>query len=233
VLVSGIVFVTDVSPYRDAAGTPSLAGAHHCLPSAATTVAQIAQLHGLGFRHGAQVRDLPVSDLERARLLMLFTIGETPWSPEQRAVIEHRVREGSLGLAGMHSASDSAYGWPAYGEFIGARFAGHPVTGVLPVVVADEAHPATRHLPRKWPFQDEFYLFRELAQDRHDLLGVEFGPGQGAAGGMVRPLAWCIERGPMRTFYTALGHFGAAYENVEFVRHLGGGVAWVLSGLRS
>ena len=34
----------------------------------------------------------------------------------------------------------------------------------------------------------------------------------------------------MRTFYTALGHFGAAYENVDFVRHLGGGVSWVLSG---
>jgi len=231
--VSGFVFVTDVSPYRDAAGTASLAGVHHSLPSAVTATAQIAQLHGLSFRHVAQVEDLSVSDLERAQLLMLFTIGETDWSDEQRSVIEHRVRQGGLGFVGMHSASDSAYRWPAYGEFIGARFAGHPVTGVLPVLVVDDEHPATRHLPRRWHFNEEFYLFSDLAEDRRDLLGLEFGPSHDGTGGQVLPLAWCIERGPMRTFYTALGHFGAAYENVEFVRHLGGGVSWVLSGAQS
>ena len=231
--MSDFIFVTEVSPYRDAAGTASLAGAHHSLPSAATTAAQIARLHRLSFRHVEQVTDLSVSDLERARLLMLFTIGETGWSNEQRSAIERRVRQGSLGFVGMHSASDSAHGWPAYGEFIGARFAGHPVTGVLPVLVVDDAHPATRHLPRRWPFNEELYLFSDLAKDRRVLLGVEFGHSHDGTGGQVVPLAWCIERGPMRTFYTALGHFGAAYENVDFVRHLGGGVAWVLSGLQS
>lgn len=231
--MSEFVFVTDVSPYRDAAGAPSLAGAHHSLPSAVTTAAQIAQLHGLSFRHVAQVAALSVPDLERARLLMLFTIGETGWSADQRSVIERRVRRGELGFVGMHSASDSAYSWPAYGEFIGARFAGHPVTGILPVLVTDDAHPATRHLPRPWPFQEEFYLFSDLAEDRRELLGLEFGHRHDGTGGQVLPLAWCIERGPMRTFYTALGHFGAAYENVDFVRHLGGGVSWVLSGSAS
>lgn len=231
--MSDLIFVTDVSPYRDAAGLARLAGVHHSLPSAVTTAAQIAHLHGLAFRHVAHVADLSVSDLERARLLMLFTIGETGWSDDQRSVIERRVREGQLGLVGLHSASDSAYSWPAYGEFIGARFAGHPVTGVLPVLVVDDTHPATRHLPRPWPFQEEFYLFSDLVEDRRELLGLEFGHRHDGTGGQVLPLAWCIERGPMRTFYTALGHFGAAYENVDFVRHLGGGVSWVLSGSAS
>jgi hypothetical protein len=227
--VSEFIFVTDVSPYRDIAGLPGLAGAHHSLPSAVITAAQIAQLQGLSFRHVARVTDLTVSDFERARLLMLFTIGETEWSGEQRSVIEHRVRRGELRFVGMHSASDSSYSWPAYGEFIGARFAGHPVTGVLPVQVIDHDHPATRHLPARWHFNEELYLFSNLAEDRHDLLGLEFGPGHDGSGSQVLPLAWCIERGPMRAFYTALGHFGAAYENVDFVRHLGGGVAWALS----
>ena len=231
--MSEFIFVTDVSPYRDAAGMASLAGAHHSLPSAVVTAAQIAQLHGLSFRHVARVTDLSVSDLEQARLLMLFTIGETDWSGEQRSVIEQRVRQGDLRFVGMHSASDSSYRWPAYGEFIGARFAGHPVTGILPVHVIDHDHPATRHLPPRWHFNEEFYLFSDLAEDRHDLLGLEFGHSHDGTGGQVLPLAWCIERGPMRAFYTALGHFGAAYENVDFVRHLGGGVSWVLSGSRS
>ena len=231
--MSEFVFVTDVSPYRDAAGTASLAGAHHSLPSAATTAAQIARLHGLAFRHVEHVADLSVADLEQARLLVLFTIGETSWTDEQRSVIEDRVRQGRLGFVGMHSASDSAHQWPAFGEFIGARFAGHPVTGILPIVVVDSTHPSTRHLPSRWPFLEEFYLFSDLTEDRHDLLGLEFGHGHDGAAGQVLPLAWCIERGPMRSFYTALGHFGAAYENVDFVRHLGGGVSWVLSGLPS
>ena len=148
--MSELIFITEVSPYRDAAGRASLAGAHHSLPSAVVTVAQIAHLHGLSFRHATRVTDLSVSDLERARLLMLFTIGETDWSGEQRSVIERRVRQGDLGFVGLHSASDSSYRWPAYGEFIGARFAGHPVTGVLPVQVIDQDHPATRHLPPRW-----------------------------------------------------------------------------------
>ena len=231
--MSEFIFVTDVSPYRDAAGVASLAGAHHSLPSAAVTAAQIAQLHQLSFRHVTRVTELSVPDLEQARLLMLFTIGETGWSGEQRSVIEQRVRRGDLRFAGLHSASDSAYGWPAYGEFIGARFAGHPVTGVLPVQVVDHDHPATRHLPPAWPFQEEFYLFSDLAEDRHDLLGLEFGHSHDGTVNQVLPLAWCIERGPMRTFYTALGHFGAAYENVDFVRHLGGGISWVLAGAQS
>jgi type 1 glutamine amidotransferase len=228
--VSEFIFVTEVSPYRDTAGRLSLAGAHHSLPSAVTTTAQIAHLHGLSFRHVARVTDLSVPELEQARLLMLFTIGETGWSGEQRSVIEHRVRRGDLRFVGMHSASDSSHHWPAYGEFIGARFAGHPVTGVLPVQVIDHDHPATRHLPDRWPFHEELYLFSDLAADRKVLLGVEFGRGRDGDGGQVLPLAWCIERGPMRAFYTALGHFGAAYENVDFVRHLGGGVSWALRG---
>jgi type 1 glutamine amidotransferase len=227
--MSEFLFVTDVSPYRDVSGTASLAGAHHSLPSAVITAAQIAQQHQLSFRHVARVADLSVPDLERARLLMLFTIGETGWSGDQRSVIEQRVRQGGLRFAGMHSASDSSYGWPAYGEFTGARFAGHPVTGVLPVHVIDHHHPATRHLPATWHFNEELYLFSDLAGDRHDLLGLEFGRNHDGAPGQILPLAWCIERGPMRSFYTALGHFGAAYENVDFVRHLGGGISWALS----
>ena len=132
--MSEFIFITEVSPYRDASGLASLAGAHHSLPSAVVTAAQIAQVHRLSFRHVARVTDLDVADLEQARLLMLFTIGETDWSGEQRSVIERRVHRGDLRIVGMHSASDSSYHWPAYGDFIGARFAGHPVTGVLPVV---------------------------------------------------------------------------------------------------
>jgi type 1 glutamine amidotransferase len=44
------------------------------------------------------------------------------------------------------------------------------------------------------------------------------------------PLAWSFSEGEGRVFYTALGHFPAAYENVVYLAHLFGGLKWLLQG---
>jgi uncharacterized protein len=218
-----------VSPYRPARGEPAVAGVHQSLGSAASALEEIAGMCGLGFRHATRVRDVTAADLQAARLLVLFTIGETPWTPEQRELIERRAGSGALGIAGLHSATDAAYGWPAMGSLLGGRFNGHPITGELPITVVDAAHPATAHLPSPWRFRDELYLFRDVVPDARLLLAVEFGaPGVGRL-----PLAWCVQRGPVRTFYTALGHFVAAYEDADYLRHVLGGVRWVLDEARA
>lgn len=223
--MTGLLFVTDVSPYQRAGDRDMVAGVHQSLGSAAIAVAEIAGMHGLSFRHASSVGDITVEDLRAARVLVLFTIGETPWTPAQREVIEERARSGSLGIVGLHSASDAAYGWPAMGELLGGRFSGHPLTGILPVSVLDRGHPATAHLPSPWRFQDELYQFRDVAPDARMLLAVELGVGSDA----VRlPLAWCIDRPPMRSFYTALGHFVAAYEDADYLQHVSGGIGWVI-----
>jgi Trehalose utilisation len=131
--VNDLLYVSDVSPYRAGRDAPAMAGVHQSLGSAATALEEIAGLCGLGFRHARQVRDIGLEDLERARLLALFTIGETPWSQDQRDVIERRASSGALGIVGLHSATDAAYQWPAMGSLLGGRFNGHPITGDLPM----------------------------------------------------------------------------------------------------
>jgi type 1 glutamine amidotransferase len=222
--VSHLLYVSDVSPYRAGLDVPVMAGVHQSLGSAATTLEEIAGLCGLGFRHARRVQDIGQEDLAGARLLALFTIGETPWSEDQREMIERRVSSGALGIVGLHSATDAAYRWPAMGRLLGGRFNGHPITGDLPITVVDRSHPATEHLPSPWVFRDELYLFRERVPDARLLLAVEFG---GSDVGTL-PIAWCVERPPVRTFYTALGHFVAAYENADYLRHVHGGIRWVL-----
>lgn len=222
-----LLYVSDVSPYRHIQGQPAMAGAHQSLGSAATVLEQIAVLCGLGFRHAGTVRDITTEDLENARVLALFTIGETPWSQAQREIIERRAASGALGVVGLHAATDAAYAWPAIGELLGGRFGGHPITGELPITVVDADHPATAHLPSPWHFRDELYLFRDLVPDARVLLAVDLGSTARL------PLAWCVERPPMRTFYTALGHFVAAYENADYLEHVRGGIQWVLQGSRS
>ena len=168
--MSELLYVSDVSPYRPDPGQPAMAGVHQSLGSAGTALEEIAGLCGLGYARAERAAQITLGDLERARLLVLFTIGETPWSPAQREVIEHRAAAGELGIVGVHSATDAAYQWPAIGHLLGGRFAGHPITGDLPITVIDPAHPATAHLPSPWRFRDELYLFRELVPDARLLL---------------------------------------------------------------
>lgn len=229
-----LLFVSDVSPYRSpASGTPegpplsppAIAGAHESLQSAGTVLAEIAAMNGLSFRHADRAARITADDLAAARILALFTIGETPWTAEQRSVVEQRTADGTLGIVGLHAATDSAYCWPAMGQLLGARFNGHPVTGDFSVTVVDPGHPSTCHLRSPWRWRDELYLFRELVPEAHILLAVEFGSQQTRQ----LPLAWSIERHPGRSFYTALGHFISSYHDADYLQHVRGGVEWVLA----
>ena len=74
----------------------------------------------------------------------LFTIGETPWSAEQRSAILDAVRAGTMSVLSIHSATDSCYGWDDYGALVGARFDGHPWTQTFTADVLDSSHPRVR-----------------------------------------------------------------------------------------
>lgn len=223
-----LLFVSQVAPYQDGP-----AGVHGVLDQAAAGVAQIAELHGLRPERIDDVRTLPVDAIRAARTLALFTIGETPWSAEQRTAIVEQVRAGRLAVCAIHSATDSCYGWPEYGAIVGARFDGHPWTQTFVLDVPDPTHPACAHLGAGWSWHDEVYQFRDLRPDAQVLLRVRDGeldlgvPGVRAPS-FGYPLAWCFTEGEGRVFSTSLGHFPAAWESPTYLRHLSGGLGWAL-----
>jgi type 1 glutamine amidotransferase len=232
-----LLYVTQVAPYGTdpVTGALRLAGAHGVLQQSATALAEMADAAGLAFVHTNDVRQLPASALEHCRVLALFTIGETPWSDWQRDVVEARVKAGKTHVLGVHSATDSCHGWPAFGRLIGARFDGHPWTQQLTIDVVDAAHPATSCLPSPWSIHDELYLFRELRRDVRVLLrlrpdNLDMSRPGARVPEIGFPLAWSFSEGQGRVFYTALGHFPAAYENVVYLAHLFGGLRWLLQG---
>src|SRR5260370_38009244 len=208
-----LLYVTEVAPYAESEGRPDaqrrLAGAHHVLPQSVASMCQFAHLAGLRFTHFESVSLIPGQQLEEARVLALFTIGETPWSDGQKEVILRRVRSGAMGFMPIHAASDACAGWPDYGRLAGARFDGHPWTQEFTVEVVDGGHPATRHLGPRWRLTDEVYLFRELRADCQVLLrALASDLDMGAKGARVPdggiPLAWCFREGRGRVFYSAL-----------------------------
>ncbi len=224
-----LLFVSQVAPYADGP-----AGVHGVLDQAAVGVAQIADLHGVEPLRVTDVRTLPDAGIRNARVLALFTIGETPWSASQRALILQRVRAGALSVLAIHSATDACYGWDEYGALVGARFDGHPWTQSFTADVVEKSHPACAHLGASWEWHDEVYQFRDLRLDAQVLLRVRDGElDLGVSGarppGFGYPLSWCFAEGKGRVFSSSLGHFPGAWESPDYLRHLSGGLEWVLT----
>jgi uncharacterized protein len=230
-----LLYVTQVAPYKSGP-----AGVHGVLDQSATAMAQLAETAGLTFRRVDDVRTLDEAALTAARVVTLFTIGETPWSPDQQSALIHGLLAGRTSLVSVHSATDACYGWGAYGAMVGARFDGHPWTQTCTLDVVRPDHPAVAHLGATWEWHDEVYQFRDLRHDATVLLAArpgELGVGVDPEGvpdpELQYPLSWCFTEGRGRVFSTSLGHFPHAWETPDYLQHLAGGLEWVTTGVPS
>jgi type 1 glutamine amidotransferase len=231
-----MLIVTQVAPYSAASSWGAgPAGVHGVLPQAAVALSELAALEGLEPRVVTDVRDVDAATFAAARVLALFTIGETPFSDDQRTAIVSAWRTGKLAVLGLHSATDASHAWGDYGRLLGARFAGHPWTQPFRIIVDDHEHPATAGLEDEWPWHDEVYLFRDLRPDARVLLHLtedqlDLSVPEGRVPECGLPLAWCLGGASERSFYSALGHFPLAWERPDHLRYLAGGVHWLLHG---
>ncbi|AZM45227.1 Crp/Fnr family transcriptional regulator [Streptomyces sp. WAC 06738] len=158
-------------------------------------------------------------------VVFLHTTGDV-LDGTQQAAFEGYIRGGG-GYMGIHAAADTEYGWPFYGELVGAWFASHPAIQQATVNVEDHAHDATAHLDDQWVRTDEWYDYRAGARDTaHVLATLDESTYDGGQMGEDHPIAWCQEYEGGRSFYTGGGHTAESYAEPDFVRHLLGGVRW-------
>jgi cytochrome c len=149
---------------------------------------------------------------------------------EQQAAFERYIRAGG-GWVGVHSASDTEYDWPWYGQLLGgaAYFRIHPVIQTAELRVEQTSHPSTAHLPATFLMEDEWYNFRENPRAAVSVLMTlnedSYAPGEGFM--TDHPIAWYHEFDGGRAWYTALGHRQELYQDPRFTQHLLGGIRWV------
>lgn len=140
------------------------------------------------------------------------------------------------GFMAIHSANASERDWPWYAQMVGGKFVRHPPLQQFDIKVIDPGHLSTLHLPEVWPWEDECYYSDHLNPAIHVLLAADLTTVEddkkaeypGAVFGDLFPLAWCHIFEGTRVWYTALGHKIEYYEDENFIKHLEGGLKWVL-----
>lgn len=208
--------------------------------------------HSAGFRHdsipvsvealraGSRVEIVATEDvgmLNAATLrgfdaVLFFTSGELPVSEQQKRDLLEFVR-GGKGFGGVHSATDTFYTWPEYGELIGARFNGHPWVQPVRFDVEDPEHPAMAGLGAGFTKLEEVYQFREFSRERVrvlmalDAASVDLKAAGVNPGTEDFPLTWCRRYGTGRVFYSALGHFDSTWRDARFVGMMQEALLWL------
>ena len=176
------------------------------IETSAAVFQQIARETGLlEIVHTEDVSLLTADRLRDFDAVWFFTSGELPLTAQQKADLLAFVRDGK-GFGGSHSATDTLYTWPEYGELIGGIFDGHPWVLDAPVDVEDPESPLVAHLAPSFRAEEEFYQFRAFSRDTVRVLLTLDTRGLNPAAADV-PLAWVRPYGRGRVFYSAFGHF--------------------------
>lgn len=158
-------------------------------------------------------------------VVFLSTTGDILTTPQQFE-FERWIQAGG-GFVGIHAATDTEYNWPWYNELVGGYFAGHP-PGVheATMQVLDPDHPSTKHLDKIFTATDEWYNFKKLNPDTKKLLNLDESSYEGGTMGKAHPIAWYHEFSGGRAWYTGLGHTSEIFQEIDFLKHLQGGIEY-------
>jgi len=199
---------------------------HDSIPAGITAVQELVTANDFVVDHtedSTRFNDASLADYDV--VIWLNTTGDVLNETEQGA-FERYIQAGG-GYAGVHSAADTEYDWPWYGELMGAYFQSHPAIQEATVEVADRVHPATQHLPARWVRTDEWYNYRTNPRGKvHVLAALEettYSPGSGAMGA-DHPIAWCQDYDGGRSFYTGGGHTAESFSEPAYREHLLAGI---------
>ena len=167
--------------------------------------------------------------------VVFYTTGELKMDEEQKAALMSFIKEDGKGFIGMHSALDTFYQWPEYGEMIGGYFDSHPWnTFDAPIVMEDRQHPATAHFPQAFTIYDEIYQaksfsranVRVLARLDETKLDLKAKNVKRTDGDFA--VAWVRDYGKGRVFYSTLGHHDQALNRPDVRQMYTEAIKWCL-----
>ena len=167
-------------------------------------------------------------NLKRFSAVVFFSTTGDVLNKEQQAAFEHYIHSGG-GFVGIHSASDTEYDWPWYGQLVGAWFKDHTEVILATVRREDKTHISTIDFPDSWRRADEWYRFRTNPRESVRVLVTvnDQDLGKVTMNG-DHPISWMHEFEGGRAWYTGMGHTKESFLEPEFKKHVLGGIVWAM-----
>lgn len=198
---------------------------HDSIDPARAAIVAIAAEHGASIQHTEDPAVLTARLSQTDVVVFLMTTGDV-LDPAQQTAFERFIRDGG-GFVGVHSAADTEYDWPFYGELNGAWFKDHPAVQKAAVIVEAAGDPLVSFLPRTWERTDEWYNFRTNPRPEVTvLLRLDESTYSGGNMGADHPIAWSRKIDAGRAFYTGLGHTRESWEEPLMLMHVERALLW-------
>ncbi len=167
--------------------------------------------------------------------VVFYTTGELDMNDQQKADLLSFIKDDGKGFVGIHSATDTFYKWPEYGDMIGGWFDEHPWgTFFAPVVVEDPNFPGMKAFPKEFTIEDEIYQIKNFSRDKVRVLMTLDANKLDMKNPRVHrtdrdfAVAWARNYGKGRVYYNTLGHRPETWDRPDFRECITQGIKWAL-----
>ncbi|HSM77629.1 MAG TPA: ThuA domain-containing protein [Bryobacteraceae bacterium] len=179
--------------------------------------------------------DANAKNLDYFDAVVFYTTGELDMDDQQKKDLLAFVHDDGKGFIGVHSAIDTFYKWPEYGEMVGGYFNEHP-WGVFdaPVVVEDPDFPAMKPLAHAFTLKDEMYQVKDFSRDRVRVLAHLDANKLDLKNPRVHrtdrdfALAWARDYGKGRVFYSTFGHREETWDRPDIQKMYTEAIKWAM-----
>jgi type 1 glutamine amidotransferase len=217
---------TEQAPFTVLVFTKTAGYRHQSIPAGIAAVRMLGEEHHFRVEATEDASTFTDDRLDRYRVVIFLSTTGNVLDVDQKAAFERYIHRGGA-FVGVHSATDTEYGWAWYGQLVGAYFKHHPAIQSALLKVENGIHPSTKDLPSPWKRTDEWYDFREdPSANVSVLLSIDESSYTGGTMGASHPIAWCHVFEGGRSWYTALGHTTESYAEPLYLQHLLGGIEW-------
>jgi uncharacterized protein len=168
--------------------------------------------------------------------VFFYTIGELELTPQQKADFLSFINTDGKGFVGAHSANDTLFSWPEFGEMIGGYFDDHPWDVFdAPVIVEAPDFPAMKAFPPRFTIHDEIYQVKNFSRDKVRVLArldaekLNFNNNNRVhRKDHDFPVAWAREYGKGRVFYSTFGHSDESWDRPDVQKMYLEAIKWAM-----
>ena len=178
--------------------------------------------------------DKNAKNLDYFDAVVFYTTGELDLNDEQKAALLSFVKDDGKGFLGMHSATDTFYKWPEYGQMIGGYFNDHPWHQQVKIKIEDTSFPGMKQFGDSVSLNDEIYQFRDYSRkDVRVLMSLDTSSVDMTNKRIKRDdgdfaVTWVKNYGKGRVFYSSLGHENAVLDRKDIQTMWLEGIKWAM-----